>query len=70
MKQSYISVDKRSKKAQKEYYAAMRQTWNGLNPVTRTVPNGKAYNRKKAKYKVCREHQFGIQGVFMGHLMR
>lgn len=48
MKQ-YVTLDKRSKKAQKEYYAARRQTWGVLNPVTRTVPNQKAYNRKKAK---------------------
>lgn len=45
----HISLDKRSKKAQKEYYSGLRQTWNGLNPVTRTVPNGKAYNRSRAK---------------------
>ncbi|MEE0421036.1 MAG: hypothetical protein UDG86_13410 [Lachnospiraceae bacterium] len=42
-----MSIDKRSKKAQKEYYSGQRHTWNGLNPVTRTVPNGKAYNRNK-----------------------
>lgn len=45
----YVSMDKRSKKATKEYYSGLRQTWGGLNPVTRTVPNGKAYNRKKDK---------------------
>ena len=45
----YISLDKRSKKTQKEYYAGFRCTWNGVNPVTRTMPNGKAYNRKKDK---------------------
>lgn len=44
---TYVSIDKRSKKAQKEYYSGQRHTWNGLNPVTRTVPNGKAYNRNK-----------------------
>ena len=26
-----------------------RNTWNGLNPVTRTVPNGKGYDRNKQK---------------------
>lgn len=45
----YVSIDKRSKKAQKEYYSGQRRTWNGLNPVTRTAPNGKAYNRNKDK---------------------
>lgn len=48
----YISLDKRSKKAQKKYYAEFRRTWDGLNPVIRTMPNGKAYNRKKDKEKM------------------
>lgn len=48
MKQ-YVSIDKRSKKSQKEYYSAMRQTWGLLNPATRTAPNGKAYDRNKEK---------------------
>jgi len=48
MKQ-YVSIDKRSKKAQKEYYAKQRLTWGVLNPVTRSVPSGKIYNRKKDK---------------------
>ena len=46
---NFVPLDKKSKKAQKEYYSKMRRTWNGWNPVTRTVPNGKAYNRKKLK---------------------
>ena len=46
-----ISVSKMSKKAQREYYASKRGSWNGVNPVTRIVPNkGKnAYNRAAAK---------------------
>lgn len=44
---TYISIDKRSKKAKKEYYSSQRNSWGNLNPVTRTMPNGKAYNRKK-----------------------
>ena len=48
----YISLDKRSKKAQKEYYAGFRRTWDGVNPETRIMPNGKAYNRKKDKEKL------------------
>mgnify|MGYP007006674939 CR=1 FL=1 len=48
----YISLDKRSKKAQKKYYAGFRRTWDGVNPVIRTMPNGKAYNRKKDKEKM------------------
>ena len=48
MKQ-YVTLDKRSKKAQREYYAKQRTTWGELNPVTRSVPSGKTYNRKKEK---------------------
>lgn len=46
---NYIPISKRSKKQQKEYYSQHRNTWNGLNPVTRTVPNGKGYDRNKKK---------------------
>ncbi len=45
----YVSLDKRSKKAQKEYYSKQRFTWGALNPVTRSVPSGKIYNREKDK---------------------
>lgn len=46
--EKYIPVSKKTKKAQKAYHAAHRGTWE-MSPVTRTVPNGKAYNRKKVK---------------------
>lgn len=45
----YVSLDKRSKKARKEYYASMRNTWGDLNPATRSVPSKKTYNRNKDK---------------------
>lgn len=44
-----IDLKKQSKKAQKAFYASQRGSWNGLNPITRVVPNGKAYSRAKAK---------------------
>ncbi len=47
-----IPLEKQSKKAQKEYHARRRGSWNGLSPVTRTVPNGKAYDRNRAKRAV------------------
>lgn len=50
MKQ-YVSIDKRSKKAKKEYYSKQRITWGELNPATKSFPNGKAYNRKKEKQR-------------------
>ena len=51
MKQ-YVTIDKRSKKAQKEYYAKKRRTWGELSPVTRSVPSKKTYNRNKYKKKI------------------
>ena len=48
MKQ-YVTLDKRSKKAQREYYAKQRTTWGELNPVTRSVPEWKGLQQKKGK---------------------
>ena len=56
----YVSLDKRSKKAQREYHAKQRRTWGELNPVTRSVPSGKAYNRKKEKQRTGREFSNGF----------
>lgn len=44
-----VDLCKQSKKAQKAFYAAQRGSWNGVNPVSRVVPNGKAYSRGKSK---------------------
>lgn len=68
MKQ-YVSVDKRSKKARKEYYSKMRRDWGGLNPATRTAPNGKAYDRNKDKQerrKTSREPWDEGEGLVFG----
>lgn len=49
----FIPYDKLSKKEQKRMDAVKRRDWNGLNPVTRTVPDKKKYSRKdkhKTKY--------------------
>ena len=64
----YVSLDKRSKKAKKEYYAGFRRTWDGVNPVTRTMPNGKACNRKKDKEKLRKidgVSEKDIQSIFI-----
>lgn len=45
----FIPLEKKSKKEQKKFNAMQRKDWNGLNPVTRTVPNGKGYDRNKIK---------------------
>jgi len=44
-----VPLNKQSKKAQREYHARQRGPWNGVNPVTKTVPSGKVYNRMKTK---------------------
>lgn len=44
-----IPLDKRSKKAQKEYHSKQRGSWYGVNPITRTVQNRKNYDRARIK---------------------
>ena len=44
-----IPLNKQSKKAQKEYHAERRSSWNGLKPVTRVVKSKKVYDRNKLK---------------------
>ena len=53
-----------SKKAQKEYYSKQRHTWGELNPVTRSVPSGKVYNRKKEKRRIDVESGNGFDADF------
>ena len=63
----YVPIGKRSKAAQKEFYASQRCTWNGLNPVTRTAKNGKAYDRNRQKEvfrRNSRDYQDGSPAVF------
>lgn len=45
----YIPIEKRSKREQKQLNARRRGNWNGVRPVTRIVPSGKAYNRAREK---------------------
>lgn len=42
-------IKKQSKRTQRTYYAARRGSWNGVSPVTRAVPSGKAYDRNRMK---------------------
>ena len=60
----YVSLDKRSKKAQREYHAKQRRTWGEFNPVTRSVPSGKTYNRKKEKQRIGKEFRNGLLPIF------
>lgn len=56
--EKFIPINKKSKKAQKAYYAKERNTWGELNPMTRTMSNGKGYNRKKLKQEDRRNGSF------------
>ena len=56
----YVSLDKRSKKAQRKYHSERRRTWGDIKPVTRSVPSGKTYNHKKEKRKIDRELRDGF----------
>lgn len=49
MRQKYVTLDKRTKKQQKEFYSSLRGTWGELNPITRKPKNSKAYDRAKEK---------------------
>ena len=46
-KDSFIPLSKQSKLNQKKFHDSKRGTWGNVNPVTRTPPNPKAYNRRK-----------------------
>lgn len=61
MKQ-FVPVDKRSKKAQKEYFSKQRRTWGDCNPVTRSVPSGKTYQRSKDKQERRRIGRESMEG--------
>lgn len=45
----HIPLEKQSKRAQKAQHAKKRISWNGVVPVTRVVPNKKAYDRSRAR---------------------
>jgi len=47
-KEKFVPLEKQSKRQQKEYYSSRRKDWNGVNPVTKVMPNAKSYNRKKS----------------------
>lgn len=50
MKQA-IPLTKQSKKAQKAFHTVRRGSWNGVDPVTKIVPSGKAYKRSKFRHE-------------------
>lgn len=44
-----VPLNKCSKKAQKKYRTKQRGSWYGVNPISRTVPSGKIYDRNRVK---------------------
>ncbi|MCM1232841.1 MAG: hypothetical protein NC489_22175 [Ruminococcus flavefaciens] len=53
--EKFIPYEKLSKKEQKQLDSAKRKDWNGLNPVTRAVPDKKKYSRKDKHKSVFEE---------------
>ena len=47
--EKFIPYEKLSKKEKRKLDQARRQSWRGLNPVTRKPANSKAYNRRKSQ---------------------
>jgi len=65
MQQTFVPLCKQSKRKQKEYHATQRKGWGDVTPVTKVLPNAKAYNRKKSKqrwndYEPCLDFLFSI----------
>ena len=42
-----VPLKKQSKRVQKEYHDRKRGSWYGISPVTRVVPSGRIYDRKR-----------------------
>ena len=55
-----VPLKKQSKREQKEYHAQQRGSWNGVNAVTRIIPNGKAYDRNRRKYEEKHERNIDV----------
>ena len=49
----FTEFEKLSKKKQKEFNNAKRDTWNGLNPVTRKTTDKTKYTRKTKHISLC-----------------
>ena len=44
-----VPLKKQSKRAQRAFHSKRRGNWCGVNPVARTVPSGKVYDRNRVK---------------------
>ena len=59
-----MTIDKRSKSAKGILFQATPYLGK-LNPVTRSVPGGKVYNRKKDKRRIDVESRDGFDAGFL-----
>lgn len=46
---NFISYEKMSKKEKKKINLKNRRGWNEVSPVTKSIKNPKAYNRRKSR---------------------
>lgn len=51
----FVSIEKRSKKEQREYFSAQRSTWGTVNPCKRVHKSRKDYNRAQGKRELQKE---------------
>ena len=47
----FVPYDKMSKKEQKKINDEKRRDWNGMNPVTKVVPESKKVYKRKPKHQ-------------------
>ncbi len=48
----YVPLEKRSKKQRREHFAAQRNDWNGVKPVTRVLPDKRKPCRRDMKQQL------------------
>ena len=49
---SFVPLEKRSKKEQQKIHQKRRSHWHGVNPLTKRVESKKVYTRKKTRQAV------------------
>ena len=46
---NHVPLMKQSKKAQRAHHNQRRGSWDGVVPITKVIPNKRAYDRKRVK---------------------
>lgn len=49
--EKFVAFEKMSKKEQRKLNAEKRRDWNGMNPVTRVVPDNKRAYKRNPKHR-------------------